>query len=105
MRKHKVTWSSHALKGLSDIYSFVSYRFTPSIAEKVVNGIFEYADQLKHYPYSGPIETKLIPAEENCRYLVYKHTKILYQVKEKEHEVFIRDVFDVRQHISKLKKT
>ncbi len=91
----KIIWSDFASKTLFDIFTYYKIRAGKSVALKIKNNVFLATKQLLNHPDSGQLEPSLLQLNENHRYIVSGHFKIIYKlVKE---EILITDIFDTRQ--------
>lgn len=91
----KVIWSDFAIKMLKDIHFYYKKKSSISKANKIKREIFSVTKQLYKHPFSGAKELQLKKLNQNHRYLVHHHYKIIY--KPISEGYLITDVFDTRQ--------
>ena len=96
-----VIWSAFANICLKEIYSYHKEKASEKVALKIKSSVLFGAKQLIEHPESGEIEENLKFLNQNYRYLVVGHYKIIY--KPVTEEILISDVFDCRQNPSKMK--
>jgi toxin ParE1/3/4 len=96
----KIVWSRFAVKNLRDIYEYYAENAGPSIALKIRNGIFEEGKKISKYPSAAQIQESLSGLRQEHRYVLKGHYKIIYIIV--DNEILITDIFDTRQHPSKM---
>jgi toxin ParE1/3/4 len=96
---YRIIWTKGAIKRLQAIYNYLVEHASPTIAESITAAIIERAEQLYLFPESGSIETTILKYQQNYRYLVYSHYKVLYKIGKTR--VSILAVIDTRQDPSK----
>jgi plasmid stabilization system protein ParE len=101
----KIIWTKKAKILLENIFQFYVELYGKKKAEQIRDKILDTPDILEQNPLSGKIETYFSDLEENktVRSIIQKHSKILYEVFEKEEVVLILSVFDTRQDPDKMK--
>lgn len=100
MRKVQVIWSTEALVDLETIYDFLA-KDSPQAAQNVIEKILSRARQIEIFPESGAIQPELTNADQEYRYLVEGHYKIMYRISDRQ--AYIAIVFDTRYNPDKLK--
>jgi plasmid stabilization system protein ParE len=93
---YRIIWTRGAINRLQGIYNYYYEHASDLVADKVVDGIIERANQLESFPDSVPIEQTIKKYKGGYRYLVYTHYKILYKFKRSR--VSIVAVVDTRQN-------
>ena len=96
----KIVWTDFAIRNLKDIFDYYATKSDKKIAHKIRKQILKSSKQLIKNPSSGPIEPNLLILNNNHRYLVSGHYKLIYRII--ENEIIINDVFDTRQNPSKM---
>lgn len=96
----KTTWTRFAVESLRDIYDYYFYSVSPAIADKIRKGIVDEAKKIHKHPASGQKQDLLSPLQQEHRYFLKGHYKIVYRII--NDEVIITDIFDTRQHPSKI---
>ncbi len=85
----EINWTVEAEHWLKDIHDYIS-QDKPSVADRVVNEIFEKVQILHEFPEAGyQYHTKL---GENIRILLYGHYRIAYLIKD-NNQIDILGVF------------
>lgn len=97
---HKIIWSDFAIENLKDIFDYYKIKASKKIAEKIRRQILASTKQLTQNPESGQIESYLEKLKQNHRYLLSGNYKIIYRIE--KDQIFINDVFDVRQNPNKM---
>ncbi|MCF8347452.1 MAG: type II toxin-antitoxin system RelE/ParE family toxin [Bacteroidales bacterium] len=91
----KIIWSEFASEMLKETYLYHKEVAGIRIAKKLKSNIFSSTKQLKQYPDSGQIEPTLEVLNEEHRYVVAGHYKVVY--KKVIEGILITDIFDTRQ--------
>lgn len=97
-----IFWTQFAENELEEIFKYHKENASETIARKLVIGIIKTTKKLRKQPYIGQLEPELSDWENNFRYLIHKHYKIIYWLNHNQIEV--ADVFDTRQKPSKIKR-
>jgi len=97
---NKIIWSDFAIENLKDIFDYYKIKASKKIAEKIRRQILASTKQLTQNPESGQIESYLEKLKQNHRYLLSGNYKIIYRIE--KDQIFINDVFDVRQNPNKM---
>ena len=84
----EVEWTEEAAAWVRDIYEFIAAD-NPEAAERVAEGLYLRAEQLRDHPESG---YRYPGSRLNIRILVYGHYRIAYRVTE-ERNVRILGVY------------
>ena len=100
--KMKIIWSDFAIENLKDIFDYYKNKASIKVAHKIRKQILESTKQLLCNPESGQIEFNLEKLKQDHRYLLSGNYKIIYRID--ENDIFINDVFDVRQNPDKMMK-
>ena len=95
-------WTVSAEMDLETIFQFYLNTSNKKVAKKIIKEILHATNTLKLGLYLGQIEPLLSFYEEEHRYLLSNHNKIIYVVK--DDCVIITHVFDTRKNPNKLKK-
>ena len=74
----QITWTNEALRWLEDIFEYIAAD-NPDAASRTVEGIFERAQVLSHYPELGH---RFLHSARNVRILHHDQFRIAYLVKE-----------------------
>jgi toxin ParE1/3/4 len=98
----KLIWTDFAIDQLENVYDYYCEIANKIVAKKIVNEIFKTPDTLKKLPEQGQIEELLSDREEEFRYIVCKHFKIIYWLNINHNRIEIVDVFDTRQNPEKI---
>lgn len=96
----KVVLTKAAKRSLKEILHYYRRKGLTKIGQKTRIGILKKAKILKQQPLIGQVEENLLPLNQNHRYLVSSHYKIIYRIIDEV--VFITDVFDTRQNPNKM---
>ena len=98
----KLVYTSQAWLSID---SCIDFLYVQGIPEKkvvtTINQVFERAESLKKFPYSGQKETILLTPHKEYRRLTIGHFKIIYFIEQES--VYITDIFDTRQDPTKMK--
>lgn len=95
-----VVWSDFAIENLKNIYLFYSETASKDVAHKIRKQILDTSKLLKSNPEIGQIEYWINDSQYQYRYILSGNYKIIYRID--ENEIYIMDVFDVRQHPDKI---
>ncbi len=98
----KVIWAQTALTELRNIYDHYLENVSYQMAENIRVSVLESARQIGINPMSGISETRFSEGLFVYRSVVRGHYKIIYRIE--NDVVNIVDVFDTRQHPSKLSR-
>ena len=98
----EVIWSNFAKVCLKEIYLFHKEKANEKVAKNIKDVVLSSTKQLIAHPKSGEIEENLKILNQNHRYLVVSHFKIIYRPVAEG--ILISDVFDCRQDPSKMNK-
>ena len=79
----EIRWTSEAQTWLKDIHDYIA-RDNPSSALRVVQGIYEKVQSLRHFPDSGFVYR--LEKEGEIRILLYGHYRIAY-LRRQEHQI------------------
>lgn len=96
MKKYKINWSDTAKSDLNTIYNFIKKNSIQG-AKNVISDIRESIQTI--------LFSKQFQIEEHvpeCRRIVVRNYKVIYQIDETKKEINIVRVFDVRQNPNKL---
>lgn len=96
-----IEWTAKAQEDLENIFNFYTDHFSKELARKTIKAIFNKISTLKLGNELGQKEELLIHLNQNHRYLISNHNKIIYKVVEST--AYITHVFDTRQNPEKLK--
>ncbi len=96
----EINWTAEAEQWLRDIYDHIA-QDNPDAAIRVVEDIYEKAQQLSEFPESGYLYTG--NPNQHIRILLYGHFRIAYRVKP-DGNVDILGIFhgalDIEQYLS-----
>ena len=98
-----VLWSDSAIEDLQRIHDYLFSVATLKVADKISNSIVDKTLLLEKDPRIGQIEELLKHRNEEIRYLVDGHYKIVYLID--GHFVIVATVFDCRQDPKILENT
>lgn len=96
----EIRWTKTALNHLDNIFDFYCFTANEMLAQKIISEIIDSTEVLKSTPKIGQKEELLIDFEKTFRYIVSRHTKIIYRIE--HNSILITHVFDTRQNPSKL---
>lgn len=97
----KVVYTLQAFESLEEIKKLLSKNYSPKKVEEIRSKILDKAESLVQFPERGQIENHLIKLNKGHRYVLEKHTKIIYRII--EDKIYITDFFDTRQDPTKMK--
>ncbi len=97
----KIEWTFAAQKDLKKIFKFYTKHFSKELAHKILDDIFDSVKKLELGDGIGQKEELLKHFDQNHRYLISNHNKIIYKVEVQT--IYITHVFDTRQNPKKLK--
>ena len=97
-------WTEFAKTELRKIFDYHKEKASPTIARKIVNGIYQATLRLKYEPSIGQKEDLLFDRPQEFRYLVHTNYKIIYWINHEYARVEINDVFDTRQNPIKIQR-
>lgn len=98
-----IEWTELAAKDLKKIYQFYCKTTNREVAQKIKNEILNRSKDLKLGSEIGQIEELIKHLNQEHRYLISNHCKILYLPKNENGIIYITHVFDTRQNPKKLK--
>ena len=98
----QVIFTNHAKFKLKDIYQYYKTTASLKVAFNIKQDIINKSLSLNKFPLKGQLEENLKDLNEEIRYLVAGHFKIIYYLY--QNSVYITDVFDTRQDPSKMGK-
>ena len=95
----KILWTQRSKTLLEQVFQFYVAFYGKAKAVKIRDSILNAPDILEKNPFCGKIEDHFSDEQTSkiVRSIIQKHTKILYEVLEKEQVVLILTVFDTRQ--------
>lgn len=96
----KTVWTRFAVESLRNIYDYYCEIANQAIATKIREAIISEAKKINKHPLSGQKLESLTILEQEHRYCLKGHYKIVYRLV--NDEIVITDVFDTRQHPSKM---
>lgn len=96
----EIVWTDFAIENLKNIFEYYKEKSNKKVAYKILNQIYNTSNYLKKFPNSGQIEISLERLNQNYRFIVSGKYKIIYKVSDLK--IIILDVFDSRQHPSKM---
>ena len=97
----KVNYTPMAWLTLDKSIHFLRLQKVPELKiSEIVQQVFEKAETLKKFPYSGQKETMLLNRKKTYRRLIIRHFKIVYFVESEN--VYVVAIFDTRQDPKKL---
>lgn len=97
----KVLYTEQSFESLEEIKKLLSKNHNPKKVEEIRTKILNKAESLVDFSERGQIEESLLSLNKGHRYILEKHTKIIYRVIGKI--IYITDFFDTRQDPSKMK--
>ena len=97
----KVVYTEQAFESLEEIKELLSKNHSPEKIEEIRTKILDKAESLIEFSERGQIEENLISLKKGHRYILEKHTKIIYRIIGKT--IYVTDFFDTRQAPSKMK--
>ena len=101
MNSYSIIWTQSALDDLYTIVNFIS-KYSLTLAEEVAIRVLFRTRQLKEFPFSGQIEMLLQKSKYEYRYIVQRHSKLIYRIENQI--IYIERIFDTRQNPKKLKR-
>ncbi len=96
----RVVWTAFAVESLKGIIQYYKLVANQKVAAKIRQDILLTVKRIKKNPEIGQIELLLKDLNEQSRYALSGHFKIIYDCS--EDEIVIVDVFDTRQEPSKM---
>jgi len=99
--KREILWTKIALNNTKKVYKFYIKNANKDVADQIVDEIFQSIKTLEYSNSIGQEEDNLKHLKGGHRYLVIRHNKVIYKLKDEK--VFITHVFDTRQQPDKLK--
>jgi plasmid stabilization system protein ParE len=97
-----IKWTDFAKFELKKVFLYYKNHFSHRTARFVVASVHQDVNRLRAQAEIGPIEELLINREQEFRYLISKHLKIVYWINMEDHWIEIVDIFDTRQDPSKI---
>jgi plasmid stabilization system protein ParE len=101
----EVFWLQIAEDKLKDIHSYYKIKADSKTARKMVVGIVNKTTNINKNPLIGQKEELLIHRDQEFRYLIFKHYKIIYWINQNSKRIEIVNVFDTRQEPTKILET
>ena len=101
----EVLWLQLAEDKLKDIFSYYKRKVGRKTAKKIVIGIVDKTANIDKNPLIGQKELLLSHREQEFRYLIFKHYKIIYRINQDFNRIEIANVFDTRQEPIKINET
>ncbi|WP_340153114.1 type II toxin-antitoxin system RelE/ParE family toxin [uncultured Marivirga sp.] len=98
----KLIWTGFAINQLENVYDYYNKIAGKAVAKRVVNVIYKAPAVLKDLPELGQIEELLIDRDQEFRYILCKHHKIIYWLNVNQKRIEVVDVFDTRQNPTKI---
>jgi toxin ParE1/3/4 len=98
----QVVITEPALLRLKHIYQYYHTLAPAHVANKIRQGVLDKILSLKKFPLKGQIEGSLKDLNQEHRYLISGHIKIIYLAS--KDIVYVTDIFDTRQDPSKMGK-
>lgn len=99
-----VYWTQFAEDKLNDVFTYLSEKASPKIAQKIIGQIIDKSLELEKNHYIGQKEPLLVNRIHDFRYLVFNNYKIIYWVNHKKQRIEIVNLFDCRQNPSKMEE-
>ena len=96
-----VEYTEQAFESLEEIKKFLSKNHNSEKVEEIRTKILDRAESLVDFSERGQVQTNLLSLDKGHRYVLEKHTKIIYRIEEET--IYITDFFDTRQDPSKMK--
>lgn len=96
----KLVWTEFAIENLKIIFDYHASKASRKVAHNIRKQIFKSTKQLIQHPESGQIELYLEKFNQQHRYILSGHYKIIYKV-DCEY-IIINDIFDTRQNPIKM---
>ncbi len=97
---YPIIWETQIWDDIHNIYDYVWKNASPSIADKVIDGIFEAVKLLENFPEGYPLEKSLLFRPEKFRFIKKWNYKIIYRFTGKE--VRILTIFHSKRDPQKL---
>lgn len=98
----KIVYTSQSWLSLEASVAFLLLQeFSEKKVAEIINQVFDRAESLAKFPYSGQREIFLSNGKREYRRLNVGHFKIIYFIETET--VFITDIFDSRQDPKKMK--
>ena len=97
----KVVYTEQSLKSLEELLNFLALKNSPKKVNDIKTRILDKADSLVKFSHKGQLEEYLLRLEKGHRYILEKHTKIIYRTE--GDIIYITDFFDTRQDPDKMK--
>ncbi len=91
-----------AKQRLKIIYQYYKAEASVKTAQKIKDSIITKIKSLKKFPLRGNIEENLIELDQEHRYVIVSHFKIIYLISDTT--IYITDIFDTRQNPEKMNK-
>lgn len=91
MVTYKVIWERHAKQTLREIFEYLRWRESISVARRVVNQLIATARTLEKFPTRHPKEPNLGHLPYDFRFCTVWNYKIIFEITDTE--VFILEVF------------
>lgn len=94
--------SDFARQQLQDIYDFIAFSASSSIADKEIQRIIKHISYLEITPKIGRVVNELKLLNLKHRQFVVSNYKIIYRID--NNIIYVTDIFDCRQHPNKIIK-
>ncbi len=94
-----IIWTNPAKKDLKQIFNYYKNKVSKTLADKIINSIFEKITILKTQNI-GTKEELLEQLDQNHRYIIDGNYKIIYIIL--DNSIYITHVFDTRQNPTKI---
>ena len=91
MVNRTLLWDPRAVASLRDIFDYLSWRESKSVAQRVTNAISNKAKNLLPFPHKHPLEPNLTHLSGEFRFCVQWSYKIIFEVTDTQ--VLILDIF------------
>lgn len=91
----EIFWTDFAKRQIVEISEYYEINAGEKVKDKVINMLLDSVEILIDFPESGTIEPMLSKLNQNHRFLLVGHYKIIYRII--DISIYITDIFDVRQ--------
>ena len=98
----KVLWSDTSLIQLHEIFDYLNFRASVSVARKIIRGIVEKSILLEANPLIGIKEPLLAGKTLEYRFFIENNYKIIYRFN--DNIIKIVSIFDCRKNPQELEK-
>ena len=96
-----VVYTESSFQSLEEITDILLKHYSVKKVNSIRVKILDKAERLKLFSEQGQIEPNLISLDKKHRYILEKHTKIIYRII--NDTVIVTDFFDTRQNPKKMK--